>query len=218
MVALLGVTCKRLIGSSFQCDRWALRFRPNREGRVKTAQTICQVAILSLWTSGCVPGGLILPVPAPHINRPAIYGVVLVNDRPAEGITIRSGRFSGRERPSCGHPHAETTTDHGGRFNLAADRSSWTVFWGSPAHGVAVCLSTSEPAVIWSRLLEKSVLPPFYPDAIKLTCHIARQGMTSCLSSLDDRHPLSSPLKSPGVCSVVLKSSLFMTWQPDETT
>ena len=131
----------------------------------------CGLTLMSVL-AGCLPGGMFMPVPIPHNDRPAIRGVLLEHGRPMQREHIHVASFSDQLSVSCEAVDGGTETNYMGEFELEGDRDLFTLWWDPSFEVLAICLPSDGAHAFWSTSLERDVLPPFLPEQIDAVCHL----------------------------------------------
>ena len=142
------------------------------------------IAGLAVATVGCVPGGMVMPVPAPHNDRPTVHGILLQDGLPMAGQVIEATSYSGRPEDSCESAVARSETSFVGEFELAGDKDLITLWWGQGPDGLMLCLPNLN--AVWATPMVRSELPPFIPGEVFLMCRLLPGNVLNCVSSLDD--------------------------------
>ena len=150
--------------------------------------------VLSAWLviavpglSGCVPGGVIVPVPLPHVDRPMVYGTMLKDGHPLAGAEVRIKTDAGGVKSGCEQPDFTTITNRFGEFELPADRSFWTVFWTYSESELSVCISGISETAVWNERISIANYPLSSAKEIELTCNVVDKNAVDCATSLHDK-------------------------------
>ncbi len=89
-----------------------------------------------LAVAGCVPGGLLIPAPYPHTDRPGVSGRVHANGEPLAGVKVAAAV----DADACVEPDVTAITDADGRFQIDEDRAMWTIFWSDYGFVLSLCI------------------------------------------------------------------------------
>jgi hypothetical protein len=143
-------------------------------------------AALACSVSGCLPGGIILPAPIPHNDRPAIRGILLENGRPVSRQIVEAISFTNRPPRSCGKSGSRAETNYLGEFEILGDRDLLTIWWGNGPNGFSLCLPEADNNAVWSTHFKRSGFPPFVPEYVDVMCNLVEGAALSCITSLDD--------------------------------
>ena len=143
--------------------------------------------------AACAPGGVIMPAQIPHYDRPAISGVLLNDDGPAVGRSIKAIAFVDQGPKDCSSKGATTRTDENGRFEIVEDRDWITAWWGQGGyHVVALCVLDAPNLAMWLTILERSSTPPFLPARIVVTRRLDAEDKPTCVRDYDAENDVSA--------------------------
>ena len=105
------------------------------------ATLILAIVALAFVVSACLPGGFIAPAPVGHVTRPALWGLIVENGVPLEGVDVLVGPWGA---DVCEDPEFSAITDSNGRFGIKVERSAWTVFWEfDPTFDLKICIDST---------------------------------------------------------------------------
>jgi hypothetical protein len=161
------------------------KFRHDKE-KMKNPQSAFLCAALAFSITGCLPGGIFLPAPVPHNDRPAIRGILLENGRPLSRQNVEAVSFTDGPPQSCSNSDARAETSYLGEFEILGDRDLLTLWWGNGPNGFTICLPETGDGAVWSTHLKRSEFPPFIPEHVDVMCNLVRGAVLSCITSLDD--------------------------------
>lgn len=134
-----------------------------------------------------------MPAPIPHYDRPAITGILLKDDEPVPGRTLKAFAIEGRAPDHCRRNGVTRRTDEDGRFELSADRDLVTTWWGQGGYnGVALCLLDAREQSLWHTFLTRDTKPPFLPAQIALVCSIDEDETLTCVRDYEAEEQLNT--------------------------
>ena len=154
-------------------SRHALFLTRSTTARLALLLAGCVTGVLS---AGCLPGGIIAPLPIPHNDRPAVHGLLYEDGLPVEGVTVRAAGFdngSSSGPATCDAYQAEATTNHRGEFEIRGDKDLITIWWDAGDTGpnsLAVCELEAAESAAWQTWFQRLDFPPWLPSEIDLTC------------------------------------------------
>ncbi len=130
----------------------------------------------ALLVTGCLPGGVIAPIPFPHNDRPTVHGILHEDGMPVEGMRIRAASFDNHYTAgpeACEDYQAEATTNFRGEFEIRGDKDLFTIWWDAGGYGpntLALCVPEAGERAVWTTWLERKGHPPWLQSDIALTC------------------------------------------------
>lgn len=155
------------------------------------------VALTALGTLcvGCLPGGMLVPLPVPHVRRPAVEGTVLDAQGPVQGLRVAVVAFVDHPPATCAGG-ASARTDAAGRFVTEADRALVRLWWSDRDHGLGLCLPEHGDALLWSTPLHRSEFTHL-PARVRIDCRLGPAGDGRC-TVLRDEIGVDARSRMPG--------------------
>ena len=137
-----------------------------------TKRTVGTVLAATLLLSGCVPGGLFMPAPIGHTDRPAVSGRVQAGGEPIEGMQIAVA-VNG---DACDEPDATRATAADGSFRFDEDFSYYTLFWGEWLFELSICIRPDEQPTAATFTFDKAER-----SSIVLDCEMRADKTIDCI-------------------------------------